>query len=166
MNDIVKYCIGGAIVLGIYKVMEIKTVSENIVTSLSNPRIHKIDMKGLAIRTEISVDNPTKGQIKISKPVVTLTTKGKYITSSHPENKQILIKKMTTTIIDTIEVVIPWTILIGYVAGLIGKIPQLVKAFENKDLTGIAKALEIPLEMKYSLYTNGLYYQSQPEKIL
>jgi hypothetical protein len=166
MKNIFKLGIVGGLVYGIYTLIGLKRVSDNVVTSLSKPRIHTIDMRGLVIRTEIDVSNPTKTSVKITKPVITLTTKGKYITSSHPENKEITIKPLADTQIDTIELIVPWTILAGYIIGIIGKIPLILAAFKTKDMTAVGTALSIPLEMKYSLYANGLSYQSESEKIL
>lgn len=166
MNTIFKIGIVGGLAYGIYKLMGMKRVSDKVVTSLSNPRIHTADIRGLVIRTEINVDNPTKSSIKITKPVITLTTKGKYITSTQPENKEITIKPLATSQIDTIELVVPWTILAGYIINILGKIPQIIAAFKSKDLTAFGEALAIPLEMKYSLYADGLSYESEPEKLL
>ena len=98
--------------------------------------------------------------------MVTLTTKGKYITSTKPENKEITINSLTDTKIDTIEIVVPWTILAGYIGSIFGKIPQILLAFKSKDMKALGEALAIPLEMKYSLYANGLSYESEPTKIL
>lgn len=166
MNTLFKIGIFGGLVLGVYKLLGMKRVSDKMVTSLSNSRIHKIDLKGIAIRTEINVSNPTKTTMKITKPFVTLTTKGKYITSTTPENKEFTINPLTETKIDTIEIVVPWTILAGYIYGIFGKIPQILAAFRTKDLTAVGQALAIPLEMKYSLYANGLSYESEPTKIV
>jgi len=166
MNTIFKIGIVGGLAFGIYKLFGMKRVSEKLVTSLSNPRIHTVDMRGLVIRTEINAANPTKTTMTITKPVITLTTKGKYITSTHPENKEITIKPLADTMIDTIELVVPWTILAGYIVGILGKIPLIIAAFKAKDLAAFGTALSVPLEMKYSLYANGLSYESESEKIL
>ncbi|MFH0895396.1 MAG: hypothetical protein V2A54_13250 [Bacteroidota bacterium] len=166
MNSIFKIGIVGGLLYGFYKLMGMQNVSEKVVTNLSNPRVHTVDMRGLVIRTEIRVDNPTRSSVTITKPVITLTTKEKYITSTQPENKTVKIKPLSTTQIDTIEVIIPWRILAGYIVGLLGKIPQLIEAFKKKDMSAFGDALAIPLEMKYSLYANGLYYESEIQKIL
>ena len=166
MNTIFKIGIIGGLAFGFYKLLGMKRVSDKIVTSLSNPRMEKSDVKGLAVRTEIIVSNASKSTMRITKPVVTLTTKGKYITSTTPENKEITINPLTDTKIDTIEIIIPWTILAGYIYGIFGKIPQILAAFKTKDMATLGQALSIPLEMKYSLYANGLSYESEPTKII
>ena len=166
MNKWLKIGIAGGLVLGAIKLFKMKTVSEKMVSNLSNPRIHKVDLSGIYFRTEIKIQNPTKNSMSITKPAVTLTTNGKYITSNSPEQKEITIKPLTTTDIDTIELNIGWTTLAGYVTGIIGKVPIIIAAFKKKDLKSIAAALAIPIEMKYSLYANGLFYESEPQKIM
>ena len=104
--------------------------------------------------------------MSITKPAVTLSTNGKYITSNSPEQKNITIQPLATTTIDTIELNIGWTALAGYVTGIITKAPTIIAAFKKKDLNAIATALAIPMEMKYSLYANGLFYESEPQKIM
>jgi len=166
MNNWLKIGIAGGLVLGAIKLFKMKTISEKMVSNLSNPRIHKVDLSGIYFRTEIKIQNPTKNSMTITKPAVTLTTNNKYITSNSPEQKEIVIKPLTTTDIDTIELNIGWTTLAGYVTGIVGKAPTIIAAFKKKDLKGIASALAIPLEMKYSLYANGLFYESEPQKIM
>ena len=166
MKTLFKIGIAGGLLYGIYKLLGMQKISDNAVTSLSNPRIHTVDMRGLVIRTEVKVDNPTRSSVTITKPVITLTTKEKYITSTQPENKTFKISPLSSTQIDTIEVAIPWRILAGYIAGLLGKIPQLMAAFKKKDMTAFGEALAIPLEMKYTLYANGIYYESPSTKVL
>ncbi|NCC88622.1 MAG: hypothetical protein EOM05_12315 [Clostridia bacterium] len=166
MNNLIKIGIGGGLLFGLWKLLQMKKVSEKVVTALSNPRIHKVDLKGLAIRTEININNPTKGSVKITKPVVTLYSDNKYITSTKPESKEFIIKPLATTTLDTIEIVVPWTSLSSYVIELITKIPQLVDAFKTKNMSKFGQALAMPLEMKYSLYANGIYFESETQKIL
>lgn len=166
MNMLLKIGIFGGLAYGLYSLLGMKRVSDKVVTSLSNPRIHNVDMRGIVIRTEVNVSNPTKTALRITKPVVTLTTKGKYISSTAPENKEITISPLATSRIDTMELVLPWTMLAGYAVNIFGKIPLIISAFKAKDMAQMAAALSIPLEMKYSLYANGLSYESAPEKIL
>lgn len=166
MNRWIKIGIAGGLVLGAVKLFSMKTVSEKMVSNLSNPRIHRVDLKGIAFRTEIKIQNPTKNSMVITKPAVTLTTNGKYITSNSPEQKQITIQPLTTTTISTIELNIGWTALAGYVTGIITKAPSIIAAFKKRNMSGIAAALAIPMEMKYTLYANGLFYESEPKKVM
>lgn len=166
MNKLLGIGIAGGLVFGIIRLFKMKAVSDKMVSNLSNPRIHKIDLSGITFRTEIKIQNPTKNSMTITKPVVTLTSNGKYITSNSPEQKIINIRPLTTTDIDTIEIPITWSTLAGYLTGIVGKAPALITAFRNKNLKAVASTLAIPLEMKYSLYANGIYYESVPEKLM
>jgi len=166
MNPLFKIGIVGGLAYGVYKVLGMKKISEKVITSLSNPRVHAIDLRGMVVRTEIKVDNPTRSRMTITKPVITLYTNGRYISSSKPENKIFRIEPLSQTVIDTIEMAVPWNILLGYVNGLLPKIPKIIAAFKSKDMNAVAEVLSIPLEMQYSLYANGLSYESEVEKIL
>jgi hypothetical protein len=166
MNKFLGIGILGVLALGAYKLFGMKQISDKVVTHLVKPRVHKVDLRGIVMRTEISIDNPTRFRMNITKPVITLTSDGKYITSTRPEQKSTEIKPMDTSTIDTIEIVIPWTAIAGYASDILTKIPELTEAWKKKDLGAFAKALSIPLEVKYSLYANGIFYQAEPEKIL
>jgi len=60
MNKLLGIGITGGLVIGIVKLLKMKTVSDRMVSNLSNPRIHKVDLSGIAFRTEIKIQNPTK----------------------------------------------------------------------------------------------------------
>lgn len=158
--------LAGGIIYGAIKLFKMKKLSDNIISSLSNPRVHKVDWSGIVFRTEVKLQNPTKNDMVITKPVVTLSTNGNYITSNSPENKEFTVKPLGITNIDTVELVIGWTTLAGYVSGIVGKAPALIDAFKKKDLKSIAATLAIPLEMKYSLYANNIFYESPSQKIM
>lgn len=166
MNKFLGIGIAGALAFGIYKLLGMKQISEKVVTHLVKPRVHKVDLRGIVLRTEIEIDNPTRHTMTITKPVITLSTNGNYISNTRPETKSIAIKPMDTSTIDTIEIVIPWTSIAGYATDIIEKIPELTEAWKKKDLGAFAKALSIPLEVKYSLYANGIFFEAPPQKIL
>ena len=77
----------GLLSAGAFKLFHLKQFSDKLMINLSNPRIHKIDSKGLAFRTEILLQNPTKYQLTITKPYITITTNGKFVSGSTPEQK-------------------------------------------------------------------------------
>jgi len=156
----------GALALGAIKLFNMKNLSDKLVSSLSNPRIYKINLSGITFKTEISLKNPTSNTMTITKPVVTLTTNGKIIASNSPEQKTFEIKPLGTTMIDTIELSVSWLTLGKYAKGVYGKIPEITAAFKQGNLNDVAKALAIPLEMQYSLYADNLYYQSTPETLV
>jgi len=166
MNKIVGVGIVGLLSLGAYKLLGMKSLSDKLVSELSNPRLGKLDWNGLYFQTEVNVKNPTQNSITITKPVVTLMTNGKYITSSNPEQKKIVIQPLAVTKIDTIELAVSWSIISPYVSNIISKIPDLISKHTSSKKLSIASVLSIPIEMKYSLYANNLYYESDPEKVM
>jgi hypothetical protein len=163
MNKFLGIGVLGALALGAIKLLNMQKLSDKLVSSLSNPRIYKVNLSGITFKTEISLQNPTSNTMTITKPVVTLTTNGKVITSNSPEQKTFEIKSLGTTMIDTIELSVSWTTLAKYVTGIVGKVPAIMAAFKKSDLNSVAKALAIPLEMQYTLYADNMYYESQPE---
>jgi hypothetical protein len=104
--------------------------------------------------------------VKITKPVVTLSTNGKLLSQSNSENKTITIEPLNVSQIDTIELVIGWTTIGTFVTGILKKIPQLIAAFKPGSTNDIGQILGIPVEMTFSTYANGIFYQSTPQKVL
>lgn len=150
--------------LGIAKIIKMKKIGDNVITKLVNPRVHKVDTKGISFRTEITLQNPTNSTMKITKPVVYLSTNGTQITNSNIENKVIEIKALQNTNIDTIELQLSWIQLIPFVSTIVTNIPSIIQAVKNK--TSITEALGIPLEMNYTLYANNLFIKSEPTKLI
>ena len=92
MNKLVGIGLIGAGALGLIQLLRMKNVGDSISTKLGNPRIHKVSLTGMSFRTEVSINNPTRDSISITKPVVTLTTNGKLLTQSTSENNIIVIE--------------------------------------------------------------------------
>lgn len=130
----------GALAYGAYKLFGMKQIATKVVTRIVKPRVHKVDLRGIVLRTEINIENPTRFKMNITKPVITLTSNGKYITSTKPEQKSTVIQPLATSRIDTIEIVIPWTAIAGYVSDIIAKIPELTDAWKKNDMNGFVRA--------------------------
>lgn len=165
MNKIVSIGIIGLATYGVYRLMGMKTLYDKMGTALYNPRIHKLDAKGIAFRSEIKIINPTKFTMTISKPVIKITTNGKPIGQNSPEQKVYDIKPQANTIIDTIEIVVPWTAFPNYLVTIAAKIPTLIK-LKTYTLKSIMETLKVPLEMQYELYVGKFYYQSPIQKLV
>lgn len=82
------------------------------------------------------------------------------------ENKVIEIRPLSITNIDTIEIVLNWSILRSVVANLIKKIPLMIASFKKGNSKNLISQLGIPMEMYFITYVNGLFYQSEPEKLI
>jgi len=120
----------------------------------------------LFLRTEVAVNNTSQDSVKVTKPVVTLTSKGKFLTQSVAENKTIEILPLSVTQIDTIEIVLNWSVLTSLVSNLLQRIPAVVASFKNGNSRNLLTQLGVPLEMYFTTYVNGLFYQSPPTKIV
>lgn len=166
MNKVVGLAIAGTIVYGIVKLLKVQNISELATLSLLNPRVHQINLGGLYFRTEVSINNPSRDSIKITKPVVSLSTNGKFLSQSNAEDKIIVIKPLGVTQIDTIELQLSWTVLAGLLSNIITKIPSVIAAFKAGNKKNLVAQLGIPMEMSFSTYVNGLFYQSPPTKLI
>jgi len=166
MNKVLGIGLIGLGAFGLIKLLPMKNVSDSISTNLVNPRIHKVTLAGISFRTEVAINNPTKDSVKITKPVVTLSTKGKLLSQLSSENKTITIEPLNVSQIDTIELFIGWTTIGTFVAGILKKISQLIAAFKPGSNNNIGQILGIPVEMTFSTYANGIFYQSTPQKVL
>jgi hypothetical protein len=156
--------VGGAVVVGV-KLFQAQRLSAKSVVRTLNPRIHKADLQGLALRMEIVVDNPTNASLRVSKPVVTLMTGGRFVASSPPSNQTYEIRPLASTQMDTIEIVIPWMALTGYLTSIAMRIPQLVAQHRATGQLSF-QALAVPLEYRYSLYVGDFYYESPIERLV
>jgi hypothetical protein len=166
MNKVIGFSIFGLLVYGAIRIAKVNSVAEQITTTLIKPRIHKVSFSGMTFRSEVEINNPTPGSISLSKPVITLTSKGKKLTQSRSEDKVVTIEPLSVTNMDTIELEVGWTVLGTYITGIIKKIPDLISAYKSGNLNNLAKVMGIPLEMTFSTYSNGIFYQSTPTKIL
>jgi hypothetical protein len=166
MNKVVGLALAGTIVYGIIKLLKMQNVSDQTNITLLNPRVHQINLGGLYFRTEVAVNNPSRDSIDITKPVVSLTSKGKFLAQSNAENKIIAIKPLSVTQIDTIELQLTWTVLAGLLSNIITKIPSVIAAFKTGNKNNVVSQLGIPMEMSFSTYVNGLFYQSPPTKLI
>lgn len=166
MNKLVGITLGAAAVYGIVRLLKMQNVSDQTNISLVNPRVHSINLGGLTFRTEIAINNPSKDSVTITKPVVSVRSNGKLLSQSNAENKEIIIKPLGVTQIDTIELQIGWMTLSGLISNIISKVPAVITAFKSGNKKNLVSQLGIPMEMSFTTYVNGLFYQSEPSKLI
>jgi len=166
MNKLVGITLGAAAVYGIIRLLKMQNVGDQTNITLVNPRVHSINLGGLYFRTEVAINNPSKDSVKITKPVVSLKSKGKLLAQSDAENVQISIKPLGVTQIDTIELQLNWMTLSGLITNIISKVPAVIKAFKSGNKKNLISQLGIPIDMSFTTYVNGLFYQSEPSKII
>ncbi len=166
MNKVVVIALGGTLLYGLVRLMKMQNVSDLATLVLVNPRVHQINLGGLYFRTEVLVNNPTNGSVTITKPIVSLTSGVKLLSQSVAQNKTIVIAPLKATQIDTIELQLSWSVLGGMVSNIIPKIPALITAFKSGNKSQMIASIGIPIEMSFSSYVNGLFYQSPPRKVI
>lgn len=160
MNKVLGIAIGAGLVYGMVRLLKMQNVSDVSTMKMVNPRIHSINLGGLTFRTEVEVNNPSRDSIRITKPVVTLTSKNKFLTQSDAENKEIVIQPLAVTKIDTIELELSWSILAGLIKNIVTKIPAVITAWKSGNKKNLVAQLGVPMEMYFTTYVNGLFYQS------
>jgi hypothetical protein len=162
MNKAVGIVLGAGVVYGIVRLLRMQNVSEMANARLVNPRIHSVTLGGISFRTEVEINNPSRDSVKLTKPVVTLTSKGKMLAQSDAEDTIIAIKPLGLTKIDTIELFT----LKGLVTNIVKNIPKAIAAWKAGDKKNLMTILGVPLEMNFTTYVNGLFYQSPSEKLI
>ena len=111
----------------------------------------------MSLRTEVAVNNASRDSVKVTKPVVVLTSNGRFLTQSVAENKIIEIRPLTITNIDTIEIVLNWSILGSLVTNLIKKIPLVIASFKQGNNKNLISQLGIPTKNEQHLnLRNGI----------
>lgn len=115
--------IGAAIVGGVNYVLRLnKTANELVI--VPKLMLHKVTLQGITIRVDVRFKNPTKSQIKMKYPFLSLIYKDSVIGSSQAVDKDILIPAFGEAVADHMMVDIP---LLG-VFSLAG---DLLKAVES-----------------------------------
>ncbi|WP_421752496.1 hypothetical protein [Croceimicrobium sp.] len=152
--------IGGLLYWG-SRAFSAKRLSDKSVVRTLNPRIAKITLAGVTLATDIYVDNPTNGSVQITKPVITISTAGKYVASSVPTRDQYTIAPLKQTSLGVAQVEIPWSALTPYISNLVSRIPALVRGGNTS-----IQSLNLPLEYRYSVYVNDIFYESNPERLV
>ena len=84
MKNVLAIGITGTLLYLGFKAFGLNRFNVYSVVRTLNPRITKVTLTGLSLATDISIDNPTNTSLKVSKPVVTITTGGKFAASSVP----------------------------------------------------------------------------------
>jgi len=152
--------IGGLLYLG-SRAWGAKRLSDKSNVRAQNPRISKISLSGISLTTDVLVDNPTNASVSITKPVITFSSGGNYIASSVPSRETFSIAPLQQTPLGSVQVDVPWSALAPYIANLMSRIPALTQNNSAK-----IESLGMPLEYSYSVYVNGLLYESQPERLV
>ena len=151
--------VGGAL-LWVSRMLSAKQMSENSVVRILRPRISRTNWYGVTISLDVAVDNPTKKSVTITSPVITLSSSGQHLASTPPTRNTFRIEALSQSMLNSVEIQLPWTSLVRYAGGMLSKFQELPdgqRTLEN---------LAIPLEYKYTTYVNGVLYESNSERIV
>jgi hypothetical protein len=56
--------------------------------------------------------------------------------------------------------------LSGLISNIVSKVPAVITAFKSGNKKNLIDQLGIPIEMSFTTYVNGLFYESEPSKII
>ena len=156
---IVITAVGGAL-LWVSRMLSAKQMSENSVVRILRPRISRTNWYGITISLDVAVDNPTNKSVTITSPVITLSSSGQHLASTPPTRNTFRIEALSQSMLNSVEIQLPWASLVRYAGGMLTKFQELPdgqRTLEN---------LAIPLEYKYTTYVNGVLYESNSERIV
>jgi hypothetical protein len=154
--------VGGSKLFAAGKAM---SVGDHLNINLKNPRIHKVDANpfggGIEIRTEVQLQNPTKGQMQITQPYLQILSGDSVMSSTKVSGKQFTIKPLSQLKLETVSFKLDWTTIMSRLVSTNYQIP--------KDLSLLKKVgwmianykqivAQLDLAVKYSTYANGLFY--------
>jgi hypothetical protein len=166
MNKVVGFGIAGMAIWGIFKLYKLNQMSDFITTRLVNPRIHKVDLTGITIRTEVLISNPTRNTMSITQPVVTIYSNDKQVAQTIPQNIQNQINPLSETKLSTVELKLGWMRITSLATEVITIIPNAIKAYKTNGTKGLLQELNFQLSANFSTYADGVLYVSPIEKII
>ncbi|REJ62120.1 MAG: hypothetical protein DWQ21_07315 [Bacteroidetes bacterium] len=160
MNKVLLFTAAGGALLWVSRMLSAKQMSENSVIRILRPRVSKTNLYGLTIALDVAVDNPTNKSVTITSPVITLSSNGAHLASTPPTRNTFRIEALSQSMLNSVEIQLPWTSLVRYAGSMLTKFQELPdgqRTLEN---------LAIPLEYKYTTYVNGVLYESKPERVV
>lgn len=76
-------------------------------------KLHSITTRGMAVKVNITIANPTDTEVKMTKPFVRIYSGDIEVGHSDPENIEIVVLPHSSTKIEDITITIPWGIEMG-----------------------------------------------------
>lgn len=110
--------IGGGLIAGATYLLRLKRTSAELET-VPSVMVHKIDLKGITLRVDVKLKNPTKTELKIKFPFVKLIYKDSTIGSSEVINKDITIPSFGEAMASNIMIQVPLFGIFSLGSGLI-----------------------------------------------
>lgn len=115
--------IGGGLIAGATYLLGLRRTSVELET-VPTVMVHKIDLKGITLRVDVKLKNPTKTELKIKFPFVKLIYKDSTIGSSDVINKDVTIPSFGEAVASNIMIQVP-------LLGIFSLAGGMVKALQN-----------------------------------
>jgi hypothetical protein len=115
--------IGGGLIAGVSYFFGLKRTSAELETFVT-VNVFKIDLKGVALRVDVQLKNPTKTKFKIKYPFVKMIYKDTTVGSSQVVNRDIEIPGFGEAVADKIMIQIPVKSIFSVVMGLVKSLLQ------------------------------------------
>lgn len=103
---------------GIIYAARLRRTSEELET-VNTINIHKLNLKGLIVRVDVQLKNPTRTKFKIKYPFVKLLYKGVTVGTSNVVDKDIPIEKFSEAVAEKIMIGIPVKGVFSVVFGMV-----------------------------------------------
>jgi hypothetical protein len=115
--------IGGGLAAGGMYLWRLKSTSVNLEV-VPTVMVHKLDLKGLLLRVDVKLKNPTRTGLKLKFPFVKLMLKGSSIGSSQAVNRDIALPAFGEAKFEAIMINIPMLSLLSSAKSLLQALKQ------------------------------------------
>lgn len=115
--------IGGGLIAGAAYLFRLNRTSAQL-ESYASVNIFKLDLKGLVLRIDVQLKNPTRTKFKIKYPFIKLIYKDTTIGTSQVVNKDIEIPAYGEAVAEKIMVTIPVKSIFSVVFGMVKSLLQ------------------------------------------
>ncbi len=175
MNAVGKVFVAGIGIFGLsklYAAVTAKTVDDELVINILNPKITNIDKNpfsgGLEIGFDIQLQNPTTGSLRVTQPYMQILSGKSAIAQTAISYKEFTLKPLSELTLDPIRFKLGWLSIISTIISKKYGIPQELTLIQKVTwiITNIKQIIKtLDLSVKYSNYANGLVH-SAVEKIM
>ncbi len=141
--------IGGAVYFG-NKLLRTAHVGDKLNIRYLNTRLYSITAKGIEIRTDVLLQNPTTNRLTLTQPFVRLLKGNQVVASSKMENNLYKIEKLSETTIKDLSISTTFAELATSIW------QQAFALIQGKSLKEAIKGMNLNIE--YSTYANGIPY--------
>lgn len=168
MNNALTFGIIAAGGILAYRAFQLNALAGNITTRLTSIRVHSLNFSGLTMAVGIAINNPTKSQVTISKPVVLLTSNSQYVGESDADGKTFTVAPQKLSSIGEILIKIPLTSAMTLFKGI--NLTSLFAAFQGQPLQAAAQSaiaqIKMPIEAQISFYADSLFVKLPATRVL